>query len=144
MTSFTFNSFKSKQDRELLNTLREAIFILKLEVQRRLYQNGYTEADLMKSKLTLAEFLSNLESTTSFLSKGILEKDLDFAFVGFANRFIKVNPDDVSDRIETIKRVHTKIQNNGTLLERDFQFLDRLQSYLEEEVAQSVQGLFRL
>lgn len=53
MTSFTFNSFKSKQDRELLNTLREAIFILKLEVQRRLYQNGYTEADLMKSKLTL-------------------------------------------------------------------------------------------
>lgn len=144
MYSFAFNSYKSEQDRRLLDTLREAIFVLKLEAQNQLAQNSLSKHDVDEKRLQLIEFLFQLDNTVTFLHQENASKDFDLAFIGFANRFIQVNPHDVEDRIDEIRGVSTKTKMGIELSERDFRLLDRLQLYLEEEIAKNTQGLFRL
>jgi len=87
MFSSTFSSYKFDRDRELLDIVRQATFVLKLKAQNRLLENGFNDQDVHTKELQLVNFLFQLENVVSFLDEGTRRNDLDLSFAGLAERW---------------------------------------------------------
>ncbi|MEL6402963.1 MAG: hypothetical protein AAFR81_01255, partial [Chloroflexota bacterium] len=128
MPNFPYNSFKHQQEKQLLQTMSEAIFALKLNAQDKTHENDITVEDIKQKRVSLADTLNKLIKTIQAIAlegetqENILE--LDFSYAGIASNFIKLNPKDVHDRVDELIRLKSKLDDEGELLPRDFQLLD--------------------
>lgn len=142
MQGFAFSSYRYEQDQQLLEMLRSAILAVKRQAQDLLVENQRGEIN-QNSRHELINFLIQLEATVAFLYQGESSSDINLSLASLADKFIKVNPNDVEDRVAQITRMRARLVSEEQLLDRDFQLLDRLQSLLEDVVVQGIEALFR-
>jgi hypothetical protein len=146
MNAFAYSSYKHRSDQDLLDRLGRAIFVLKLQAQDRLLAYGLGTRDADDGHAQVEQFLDDLGRCTSLL---ILEpvddpEGVNMAFTGLADRFVDVNPADVSDRVAELIRLRDRLDRepDAALKERDFRLLDGIQALLEQETAEGVRGLY--
>lgn len=141
---FAYTTYKNQSDQQLLDRLSNALFVLKIDAQGQLAEQGLSPADVQQARLALVAFLNDLAARVHLLRREPTEGAVDLAFTGLADRFIKVNPEDVADRLDELSRARVRLAAGQPLTELDFYRLDALQALLEEETAESVRGLYRL
>jgi hypothetical protein len=144
MVRFAHTSHKNQRDQMLLKELNEAIFVLKLQAQRRLNDQGLRPEDAQQKRIELAKFLLDLEHRVHLLQGSPTNEDIKLAFTGLADQFVKINPSDVPDRLDELERLRKRLESKQELKERDFRLLDGLQLLLEKESVKGVRSLYRL
>jgi len=142
MNAFAYSSYKHQADQELLDRLGTAIFVLKLQVEDRLHDYGFADADVAKEYRDLAQFLDALVKRTRMLVMEPVAEQVDLAFTGLSHRFVAVNRADVPDRLAELTRLQSRLLDKGCVKDRDFRLLDSLHALLEEETAEGVRGLY--
>lgn len=142
MQGFAFSSYRYEQDQQLLEMLRSAILAVKLQAQDLLIGKQKDEIK-QDSTQALIDFLIQLEATIAFLHRGEASSDINLSLANLADKFIKVNPNDVEDRVGRVTRMRARLAGKEQLLDRDFQLLDGIQSLLEDVVVQGIEALFR-
>jgi len=164
MSRFAYSSYKSEWDQKLLRSFSDAVYVLKLQAQKR----PMSTQEIADKRSELDSILEKLANQARSLAPrnafglqmprpstvGISgssnnietsnDADDDIDFTSFASRFIDLNPADVADRLDEIERLRHRLDssNQSPLNSREFNLLDRLQTLLELEVAQSVQSLY--
>ena len=137
MNGFAYTSYKHQSDQELLSQLSNAILVLKLQAQGRLGQY-HVESQAVKQQCeTLAGFLDDLIASS-------VGGATNLAFAGLADRFVKVNPADVQDRVAELRRLRQRLGGRQGIRDNDFRTLDSLQTLLEAEAAEDVRSLYGL
>ena len=143
MYGFASTSVKHESDQALLKRLSDAIYLLKLQTQGRLAEHGITAQDMYNTRDSVVQFIDDLKRRVLFLIDAtVLDTNIDLAFTGIADRFVAYNSSDVEDRLDELMRTSTRIAQGQRLSDRELQHLDRLQSFLEEETAVGVRGLY--
>lgn len=136
-------SFKHQSDQALLERLNHAIFVAKVDAQHKLGPNHIEPHEVSQQREVLASLLGKLdEQVRSHGDEGALSATT-MAFRGVADRFVKINPADVSDRLNELQRLQERLSDAQPLRDRDFRLLDSLQSLLEAEVGEGVRSLYR-
>jgi len=141
MSALSFSDYQHQRARHLLEVLNDAIFVLKLDAQGKLTENGYTPEDTAQQQQTLVQFLERLSSTIQFLREEEESAHADYLLL--AHRFIEHNPTTARSRIQSLERIRDRLTVHETLGERDFEQLDILHRLLEARVIQGYKGLFR-
>ena len=141
---FAYTNYKSQSDQRLLDRLSDALFVLKVDALGQLAEQGLSPADVQRSRNALMAFLDELVARVQVLRGESAERTVDLAFTGLADRFVKVNPGDVGDRLDELVRARERLLADQPVTELDFRRLDALQALLEEETAEGVRGLYRL
>lgn len=144
MYRFAYTTYKDQSDQRLLDRLSKALFVLKVAAQERLVEQGLSPADVQQARQALVAFLDDLVARVHLLRAEPTEEAVNLAFTGLADRFVKVNPDDVADRLHELSRARARLAASQPLTDLDFRRLDALQALLEEETAERVRGLYRL
>ncbi len=135
---------KQQRDLELLDQLTTTILALKLEpsnepVQRRAADLGDGDA-----RPYLAQLLLELDRHVASMNDLPIGINIDNPLAGMARRFVQVNPSDVQDRLDQLRRLRNRItRRDQPLRDQDFVLLDELQALLEEETAEGVRSLYR-
>lgn len=140
---FAYTTYKDQSDQRLLDRLSDALFVLKVDAQGNLAEQGLSPTDVQASRQTLIAFLDGLVARVRLLRAEPTADAVDLAFTGLADRFVKVNPDDVADRLDELLRAQRRLAAGQPLTALDFHRLDALQALLEEETAEGVRGLYR-
>ncbi len=143
MKGFAYTSYKHRRDQELLRRLSDTIFVLKLQAQHELETNGLQMQDAQEGHRTLVDFLKRLENRVRLLDTKSADGDVDLAFTGLADRFVKVYPSDVADRLAELRRLRAEIAADQVLNDRAFGILDDVQALLQEEASEGVRSLYR-
>jgi hypothetical protein len=143
MPDFTYNSFKHEKDKQTLHKISEAVFVLKLLEQNQLEENGFDTEDVTEKRNDLVLVLDKLISAVGKLINITKLVEIDISYLALANKFLQINPSDVSDRTEALQRLKDKLSDGKSLLPRDFQQLDKLQGLLEAEVLAALKDLYR-
>ncbi len=146
VNAFAYSSYKHQSDQDLLDRLGRAIFVLKLQAQGRLSDYGLNSHDVDEGRAQAAQFLDDLTRCTKLLLMEPVDDpdDVDMAFTSVADRFVDVNPADVSHRIAEVTRLRDKLDNDldGVLREYDVRVLDGIQALLEQETAEGTRDLY--
>ena len=144
MSGFAYTSYKHQCDQELLDRLRSAIYVLKLDAQARGGEPGPDAEQVRRCRQDLAELLGDLAARVRAVTAEPFDGGLNLPYAGLADRFLAVNPHDVEDRLDALGRLRARLSSLQPLRPRDFTALDDLQLLLEEEAAEDARGLFRL
>jgi len=146
MNAFAYSSYKHRSDQDLLDRLGRAIFVLKLQAQDRLPAYGMGARDPDEERIHIEHFLDDLSRCVRVLTLEHIDdlEGVDMAFTGLADRFVDVNPADISHRVAELIRLRDRLDRepDGPLKERDFRLLDGIQALLEQETAEGVRGLY--
>lgn len=142
--AFAYASYLHERDRDLLNGLSGAIYVLKIDAQGRLTEQGLTDEDVRVKRAWLADLLGQLAELVQFLSsKNPQKKPTDLALMGVADRIISKGRAGTLG-IAELGETRNRLRGEKPLKAEDFRRLDRLQGLLEEENAEAVAALYNL
>ena len=140
---FAYTTYREQSDQRLLDRLSEALFVLKVDGQGQLAAQELSTADVQRARDNLLNFLDAFAARVHLLRGEPVGESTDLAFTGLADRFVRVRPDDVPDRLDELMRARGRLSNGQPLTELDFRRLDALQGLLEEETTEGVRSLYR-
>ncbi len=140
---FAYTTYKDQSDQRLLDRLSDALFVVKIDAQGQLAEQGLSPADVQQARQMLIAFVDDLVARVQLLCGEPTDGKVNLAFTGLADRFIKANPADVPDRLDELLRAQRHLAEGQPLTDMDFRRLDALQALLEEETAEGVRGLYR-
>lgn len=143
-SAFAHLPYAQQRSHELLSRLSDDLFVLKIQAQERLPEHGLRADDVRTARDDIATFLRDLMEQASSMVGSATGPGFNVSFMGIADRFVRLNPNDVPDRIAELGILQDLLlQSEQSLPSRDFRLLDRLQTLLEEETAESVRSLYR-
>jgi hypothetical protein len=142
--TLTYSTYKHQSDQDLLRRVASDILALKLRAQDGVVSAKVSNNAVADARTYLAQLLDELRQHVGTHDRLRPDFDLDVTLTGLAQRFVRVNPSDVSDRLAELERLRSRlIDFTQPLRDRDFTLLDGLQSLLEEETAEGVRSLYR-
>jgi len=149
MSLRSFNSHHNQIDRQILDRLNRSILALKLKRLKQSKLLELTAADLTIHRLFLIEFLVNLYYAVRFLTSeqttNVDDLNVDLSYLGLANRFFLSFQHDIEGNLANLMEVREFLQTSDSdLSPEDFDYLDRLQGILEDDVDGAVRGLYTL
>lgn len=136
-------SFKHQSDQALLERLNHAIFVVKVAAQDKLGPHHIERHEVSQQREVLMRLLGSLDEQVRSRGGGADPSLTTMAFHGVADRFIRINPADVADRLRELQRLRERLSGVQPLRDRDFRLLDSLQRLLEAEAGEGVRGLYR-
>ncbi len=135
---------KQQRDLELLDRLTTAILMLKLESPSAMAADHRVGPVDFDARSHLVRLLVELDRYVMSMDDLPLGNDVDNPLAGMARRFIQVNPSDVQDRLDQLRRLRDRLAHRThPLRDQDFVSLDELQALLEEETAGGVRSIYR-
>jgi hypothetical protein len=140
---FAYTTYKDQSDQRLLDRLSDALFVLKADARGDLAEHALSSTEVRASRRALIAFVDDLVARVRLLRGEPTDGAVDLTFTGLAARFVKVNSDDVADRLDELLRAQGRLASGQPLTALDFGRLDALQALLEEETAEGVRGLYR-
>lgn len=142
MYGFNSTSHKHQRDQLQLQQLRDALYVLKVQAQQRMADYHLTDDIVDLKRSDISQLLADLDQHVQLFLDGSSLTTTNLDIAGLADRFIQVNPADVRDRIDDLRRLRQRLDNHLALTERDFRRLDDVQSLLEAEAAEGVRSLY--
>lgn len=140
----TYAIHEHQRELELLNRLTTDILALKLEAQGRVTSESATHPNAHDARPSLIQLLGELERHIESGNSSSLGSDIEPAFLGLTRRFIQVNPSDVQDRLEQLRRLRARLADDAQpLRDRDYHLLDQVQALFQAETAEGMRNLYR-